>query len=597
MAVVATAGHVDHGKSTLVRALTGIEPDRWAHERQRGLTIDLGFAWMELPSGREVSFVDVPGHERFVANMLAGLGPAPVVCFVVAADEGWAAQSADHRDAIEALSIDTGVVVLTKTDLAPHRVPEVREQVRSELSGTGLARAPIIPVSAATGAGLPEFVEVLDEILRKEPAPATGPVRMWVDRSFAVAGAGTVITGTLAHGRVAPADVMELSTPHGRHRITVRSLQTHQQRVTEIAPVSRAAVNVRGIASQDVSRGDALLTPGAWWHSETIDVRRASGTGLDQMSRTVSVHVGTAAVTARIRPFDAEHARLQLRRPLPLRVGDRAVLRDSTPALVAGGVIVLDVDPPALTRRGAGRRRARTLARMGPGQDAEHLSIEVTRRGGAQVSMLSRMGLRVPEEMPAPLRRYGDWVLDDDAVQRWAERLKAVVEEHVRTDPLSQGLTDGAAVDALDLTDPALLSAVVEASEMRQVAGRILPAAARTDLGSAESAVRDLEQRLREHPFQAPEASELAQLDLRGKELAAAERQGRLLRLTDTVVLLPSAPAQAMVVLAALEQPFTTSSARQALGTTRRTAVPLLEHLDTRGWTRSIAPGKRIVVR
>ena len=195
--VIATAGHVDHGKSTLVRALTGIEPDRWAEERKRGLTIDLGFAWTALPSGRQVAFVDVPGHERYVGNMLAGLGPVPVVCFVIAADEGWQAQSSEHRDAIAALGITAGLIVITRRDRAPDAVPEVTARARAELRGTGLAAAPIVACSGVTGEGLDEVRGALDGVLAglPEPDPHTR-LRLWVDRAFTIAGSGTVVTGT-----------------------------------------------------------------------------------------------------------------------------------------------------------------------------------------------------------------------------------------------------------------------------------------------------------------------------------------------------------------------------------------------------------------
>src|SRR5699024_5933770 len=199
--VIATAGHVDHGKSTLVRALTGTEPDRWDEERERGLTIDLGFAEMTLDSGRSVSFVDVPGHERFLGNMLAGLGPAPIVCLVVSADEVWSAQTSEHRDAIASLSIDTGIVVISKIDLASENLEIVTDQIREELAGTALANAPFVATSAADGTGLEEFREEVDRILDGIRSPDTAaPIRYWVDRSFAVKGAGTVVTGTLAIG-------------------------------------------------------------------------------------------------------------------------------------------------------------------------------------------------------------------------------------------------------------------------------------------------------------------------------------------------------------------------------------------------------------
>ncbi|MBX7557860.1 50S ribosome-binding GTPase, partial [Streptomyces sp. tea 10] len=227
MYVVATAGHVDHGKSTLVRALTGIEPDRWDEEKQRGLTIDLGFAWTELPSGRHVAFVDVPGHERFLGNMLAGVGPAPVVCFVVAADEGWQVQSRDHRDAVAALGIEHGMIVVTKAERAPERVADVVARARAELVGTGLADAPAVAVSAREGTGLDEFRDTLDAVLSRVPAPdPDARIRLWIDRAFTISGAGTVITGTLTAGTLHTGDRLTLRGRAGEQEVTVRSVQS-----------------------------------------------------------------------------------------------------------------------------------------------------------------------------------------------------------------------------------------------------------------------------------------------------------------------------------------------------------------------------------
>ncbi|WP_048556746.1 selenocysteine-specific translation elongation factor, partial [Nostocoides japonicum] len=372
MHVVATAGHVDHGKSTLVRALTGMEPDRWEEERRRGLTIDLGFAWTTLPSGRDVAFVDVPGHERFLGNMLAGLGPAPVVLFVVAADEGWRAQSGDHRDAVEALGIDAGVVVLSRADLAPvGRVAEVLAQVREELAGTGLRDAPAVVASGTTGAGLDALRSTLDEVLGRQPAPPeSARVRLWVDRAFTVTGAGTVVTGTLPAGSIASGDALELLgpgsagagfpwsrrdidhdnlTPAAGRTVVVRGLQSEGRALPVARPVSRVALNLRGIPAADVRRGDALVSPGAWRSTSLVDIRRVSGPPLDTVPERLGVHVGTAAVRARVRPLGVDHARLTLARPLPLTPGDRLVLRDPGSGLVAGGQ-VLDVEPPAFRR-------------------------------------------------------------------------------------------------------------------------------------------------------------------------------------------------------------------------------------------------------
>lgn len=598
MQVVATAGHVDHGKSTLIRALTGIEPDRLAEERRRGLTIDLGFAWTALPSGQEVSFVDVPGHERFLGNMLAGLGPAPIVCFVVAADEGWQAQSSDHRDAVAALGIDQGLLVVTRADLAPERIPEVTAQARSELAGTGLAHAPALAVSAVTGEGMDALREQLDELVTaaRRPDPEQR-VRLWVDRAFTVSGAGTVITGTLAAGTLRREDRLALIVAHGGGEgaeVQVRGLQSRGGQLDELGPVSRAAVNLRGVEAEQVGRGDALLTPGTWHLAAQIDVRRTSGAELADAPSELVAHVGAAAVTARVRPFGADHARLTLERPLPLAIGDALVLRGSGSHAVRTGVRVLDVDPPAPARRGDGRRRQAVLEAMPEGGD---LAGEVARRGAVSEQVLRRYGIAVPQELPAGVERHGDQLVDADALADWCEELTVLVARAQRADPLSAGLPRKAAADALSLPDPELLDTVVTAAGLVLEAGRVKDPAAAAGLGAAEAGVAQLERRLAESSFQAPEAEDLVALRLGPRELAAAAAQGRLLRLPEEVVLLPSAPALAMRELARLEQPFTASEARQALGTTRRVAIPLLEHLDARGWTRRVDAGHREIVR
>ncbi|AXK44530.1 selenocysteine-specific translation elongation factor [Brachybacterium saurashtrense] len=602
MQVIATAGHVDHGKSTLIRALTGIEPDRLAEEKRRGLTIDLGFAWTVLPSGQEVSFVDVPGHERFLGNMLTGLGPAPLVCFVVAADEGWQAQSSDHRDAVAALGIDQGLLVVTRADLAPDRVPEVIAQARAELAGTGLAHVPALAVSAVTGEGMDALRAHLDDLVAAARRPdAAERVRLWVDRSFTVAGAGTVVTGTLGAGTLHREDRLVLSGTHGGGErggdgteVQVRGLQSRGGQLPALGPVSRAAVNLRGVEAEQIGRGDALLTPGAWHLTAQIDVRRTTGADLADAPNELIAHVGTAAVTARVRPFGAHHARLTLERPLPLAVGDALVLRGSGSHGVRTGVRALDVDPPSLVRRGDGRRRQSVLEAMPEGGD---LAGEVARRGTVPEQVLRRYGIAVPHQLPDGVERHGDQLVDVAALAAWREELTALVGRVQRADPLSAGVPRKAAADALALPAPELLDGVVAAAGLALVDGRVRDPAAAAGLGAAEAGVAQLEKALTEAPFRAPEAEDLTALGLGARELAAAAAQGRLLRLPDEVVLLPTAPALAMRQLARLAQPFTTSGARQALGTTRRVAIPLLEHLDARGWTRRVDARHRQVVR
>lgn len=595
--VIATAGHVDHGKSTLIRALTGIEPDRWEEERRRGLTIDLGFAWTTLASGREVAFVDVPGHQRFLGNTLAGLGPAPVVCFVVAADQGWQAQSSDHRDAVAALGIRHGVIVLTRTDQAPGRVPEVLAKARAELADTGLREAPSVAVSAVDGTGLPELRATLDRILEQLPEPATNArVRLWVDRSFTITGAGTVATGTLAAGTLAAGDRLELLGPERVHPVVIRGLQSRGEPYSTLGPVSRVALNLRGVSRDAIHRGDALVTPDAWPTTRTIDVRRTTGTPFTEAPTQLIVHVGTAAVPARLRPFGDDHARLTLDRQLPLVLDDRLVLRYPGNDRVLGGARVLDAEPPVLRRRGDGARWAAALADAEAGGD---VGAEVARRGAVRESHLRRLGLLRDGDAQAPagVRVLDGWWLHGATYAAWQQRLTSAVNELHSRDAMADGLSRGAARDLLALPDESLLDAVVRDAGLEQGGGQIRAAGAHPDLGRAEAAVAELEVRLRAEPFRAPEADELSALQLGVRELAATERAGRILRLRDGVVLLPTAPALAMRELTRLAQPFTTSQARQALGTTRRVAIPLLEHLDARGWTRRLDAGHREVVR
>ncbi|WP_324645140.1 selenocysteine-specific translation elongation factor [Pseudarthrobacter sp. LT1] len=598
MHVIATAGHVDSGKSTLVRALTGMEPDRWEEERRRGLTIDLGYAWTTLPSGQDVAFVDVPGHERFLGNMLAGIGPAPVVCFVVAADEGWQAQSSDHRDAVAALGIEHGVVVLSRADRASgQRVAEVLARTRTELAGTGLQDAPAVAVSAIDGTGLADLRAALDGVLANVPHPTTdGRVRLWVDRSFTITGSGTVVTGTLAAGTLAQGDRLELIGHVDSRPVVVRGLQSRDTSYASVEPVSRVALNLRDVAATDIRRGDALVTPDAWPTTAVVGIQRTTGVAYTEVPEQLMVHVGTASVPARLRPFGADHARLVLDRHLPLVLGDRLVLRDPGSRSVLGGARILDADPPALRRRGDGAHWAERLAGMDPAGDV--LS-EVAARRAVQAEHLRRLGLLPGHdaEAPAGVQVIEDWWVHAPVLEAWQHQLRTAVQALQERDALAPGLSMGAARDLLTLPDEKLLSHVIRGAGLEQDGGHVRLPGSQGNLGPIEPAIATLEGRLSADAFRAPEADELAALGLGARELAAAERTGRLLRLRDGVVLLPTAPALAMRTLAGLDQPFTTSQARQALGTTRRIAVPLLEHLDSRGWTKRLDAGHRTVVR
>lgn len=595
--VIATAGHVDHGKSTLVRALTGIEPDRWEAERRRGLTIDLGFAWATLPSGENVAFVDVPGHERFLGNMLAGLGPAPIVCFVVAADEGWSAQSSDHRDALAALRIEHGLIVVTKTDRAPGRVPAVIEAARHELAGTGLAEAPAVAVSARSGAGLDDLKSALADVLAAVPTPSTTDrVRLWVDRSFTITGAGTVVTGTLSSGTLT---VGERIAVHGRNSLRtyiVRGLQSQGRDRESVGPTNRVAVNLRGATATDIARGDTVATPDAWRVTSVVDARRVSGT-FREAPRYATAHVGTAAIPVTLRPFDDNHVRLTFARPVPLVREDRIVVRDPGSRRIIGGLQVLDADPPTLHRRGDGVRRALTLDGL---TGASELYAEVARRGAVRRDRLHQLGLVGTGDgvaVPDGVREVGGWWIEEQTFGAWAAGLAAAIDALHEHDPLAAGLSRGAARDRLNVPDDDVLDALVADLSLDTIDGHLARPGHRGDLWPIEPAIVELEQRWRGEPFAAPESDDLLGLKLGDRELAAAARAGRILRLRDDIVLPPTSPALAMRTLVSLSQPFTTSEARQALGVTRRIAIPLLEHLDGRGWTRRLDAGHREVRR
>lgn len=585
MRVLATAGHVDHGKSALVRALTGMEPDRHEEERRRGLTLDLGFVWTRLgPDADHLAFVDVPGHERFVPTMLAGVGPVPAVLFVVAADQGWQPQSEEHLAVLDALGVRHAVLAVTRSDLAD---PEaVRTDAVDRLAQTSLGKVPAVAVSAVTGAGLDELHGELARLAGEltDPDP-DADVRLWLDRAFTVRGHGTVVTGTLGAGTLRVGD--RLVTGDGSAVLRVRGLQTLHQQRTAVSGVARVAVNVHGRGADGLRRGQVLLTPDRWLGSAVLDVR-LTGEPAHELPRSVTLHIGTAAVPVTVRPLGEDTARLTLARGLPLRVGDRAVLREPGGSRMPCGATVLDVRPPRLTRRGAGRARAAELAALTGRPDS---AAELRRRGLIRRADLLAMGFPAPAE---PVT--GDWLADDTYWTALKDRLAGEVDRYAREHPLEPGLPAEAARRLLGLPDRSLVDALADATpRLRSGQGRLyssgdhhpgLPPPVR----AAVDAVRE---DLARTPFRAPEAGRLTELGLDRRALAAAVTAGALLRIADGVVLLPGADAEAAAALRTLPQPFTLSEARHALDTTRRVAVPLLEFLDARGHTERVDDQRR----
>ncbi|HMI32068.1 MAG TPA: selenocysteine-specific translation elongation factor, partial [Candidatus Limnocylindrales bacterium] len=359
--VIGTAGHIDHGKTALVRRLTGIDTDRLKEEKERGISIDLGFAHRTLPSGRRIAIVDVPGHERFVKNMLAGATGVDLVLLVVAADEGVMPQTREHLAIVNLLRIERGVVALTKADLVdPETLGVVRAEVADLLRPTGLHGAPVVPVSAVTGEGIDQLLLALDaaagDVPGREPS---GPARLPIDRVFPVEGMGTVVTGTLWNGTVRPGDTLEL-LPAGK-QVRVRQAQVHDRTVEEAHAGQRLALNIHGVSREDVRRGHWLATPGRYRPSRILDVRLellgSAPKPLGPRTR-LRCHLGSSEILGRavlferdtLAPGDSCWAQLRLENPAVAGAGDRIVIRSYSPATTIAGATVVDPAPSKRAR-------------------------------------------------------------------------------------------------------------------------------------------------------------------------------------------------------------------------------------------------------
>ncbi len=408
MSCIGTAGHIDHGKSTLVTALTGIDPDRLAEEKARGMTIDLGFAWLTLPSGREASVVDVPGHEGFIKNMLAGVGGIDVALLVIAADEGVMPQTTEHLAILDLLRVKSGVVALTKSDLVDDEwLALVREEVAERLAPTTLANAPIIPCSAVSHAGLPELLAALDDALVAAEASSgrrdIGRPRLPVDRVFTITGFGAVVTGALQDGALKLGQEVEL-LPGGK-RARIRGLQIHKQKVEEGRPGGRLAVNLAGIATNEITRGQVVTLPGRLRATSILDVRLEVVVSAPRPivhNALLDVYIGAAEAPARVALLDADElrpgesgwAQLRLRDPLVAARGDRFIVRVASPSLTVGGGLVVETQA-----RRHKRHDATTLARLailaqGDPADVALAALRPVRPSGSKSAQPARQGQR-----------------------------------------------------------------------------------------------------------------------------------------------------------------------------------------------------------
>jgi len=555
--VVATAGHVDHGKSTLVEALTGTDPDRFAEEKARGLTIDLGFATTTLPSGAVLSLVDVPGHVRFIKNMLAGVGAVDACLFVVAATEGWKPQSEEHLRILELLGVRHGVVALTKVGPADDDLVDLaRLEVEERVAGTFLEGAPVVDTDAPTGVGLENLRAALDDLLAATPTAADhGRPRLWIDRAFSARGAGTVVTGTLTGGRLHTDD--ELAVHPAGSPVRVRALQNHHAERDELPPGSRCAVNLVGVAHDEVVRGHVLVRSDQWHHTTVVD---ASLRVLDRLDHPVSrrgahvVYLGSGEHPVRMRilgpdaldPGTEGAVRIHLPEPLPLLPGGRFVLRESGRAETVGGGEVLDVDP---TERASRARPDRSVDRV------------VRERGWVPVDELERL---TGERREPDLDR---WVVDPVVLHRTLEDLRNAL-----ADAGPRGL------DLVGLSELAR-AAVVLLDDAGVEAGRLVPAGVADPLADHPFVAA-----LAASPFVPPPPDGVDRGDLR--ELV---RRGDVVEVEGIFFASSAVDAAARLaarLLADHPEGFTVSTFREEAGNTRKHAMPLLARLDATGMTR-----------
>ena len=580
MRVVATAGHVDHGKSSLVRALTGTDPDRLAEEKARGLTIDLGFAFFTLPSGVEVGFVDVPGHVRFLKNMLAGVGAVEVVLFVVASSEGWMPQSEEHLAILELLGVHHGVVALTKADAVAADVVELAQlEVDERLASSTLADAPVVVCDSVSGRGLDELRDALDAVLATAPVALDGArPRLWVDRVFSAKGSGTVVTGTLAGGGVHVDDELVLARLGRATR--VRGIETAHRHVDRVDPGTRVALNLAGIEHHDVSRGDALVRAGDWPRATTVDVALTRVLGGEVARRgRLHAHVGSGEheITCRVLDPDATYARLRFATTVPLVPGDRLVLRDPGPDRTVAGAEVLDTDPPTRPGDAPAVLALPLLPRL------------VTARGWLAREELPRLAGLAPdvaatlaeEEVGAgAVATVGEWLVDPLTLDERRAEARTLVAAHHRDAPLEPGIDLGTLATALGL-DASRARAALAGDPGLTIERGVVRDSERRSRVADEPAARALLAELEAAPFAPPEPSDPA--------LARAlVREGALVDIGGVLFTARAVDQARVLVVRALgaRGELTIADVRELLASTRKYVVPLLGHFDAEGVTR-----------
>ena len=604
--VVGTAGHVDHGKSTLITALTGMDPDRLREERERGMTIDLGFAWMTTPSGMEIGFIDVPGHQDFIRNMLAGVGGIDAVLLVVAADEGVRPQTREHLAIIGLLGVERGVVALTKRDLVDDTWAALaRDELVAALAGTPLAGAPIVEVSARTRVGLDALVGALEAALAAAPARrVTGRPRLPVDRAFTMAGFGTVVTGTLLDGDLHVGEEVELVPGGARARI--RGLQTHRRAIDVAVAGSRVAANLSGIEKDAIERGMVVSRPGTLRPTSAVALRLAvlRDAAVEQ-DEELKVHVRTAEVMARVSVLEKDAivggesawVHLRLAEPIAAAVGDRLVVRRPSPSETLGGGVIADVAPMrtrrrdaivALERRSAPTPLVRLLASLDiprtPSDAAERSGLDARERDAAVHEGLAN----------GEIVALGDALAARAAFEALATHALRLCAQTHRKQPLRAGASREEVRSAVGL--PAKrFAALVE----RLVAeGRLADRGAALALPEHRPQLSPQQERnwerarevIARDPSRPPSPEQLqSEYGLDRELVAALGERGDIVRIGTEAVFLPDMVmrfADAVVDELASAKTITVSRARDLTGSSRKHVLPLLGYLDDHGITR-----------
>ncbi len=604
--VVGTAGHIDHGKSTLITALTGIDPDRLAEEKRRGMTIDLGFAHMTLPSGREVGIVDVPGHARFMRNMLAGAHGIDAVLLVVAADEGVMPQTREHLDVIDLLDVPRGLVVLTKSDLVDAEwLALVTEEVRSALLGTPLDAAEILAVSSVSGAGLPQLTIALDALLDAAPArPDAARARLPIDRVFTISGFGTVVTGTLADGSLRVGDELVV-VPSGR-TVRIRGLQRHNQKVESVEPGNRVAANLIGADKTDLHRGDVLARAGTLEATRRVDAKLRVLASSPQPLRhgmELLLHTGTVEVPARlivlesaaIDPGAEGWVQLYLQRAVAAAAGDRFVLRIASPAATVAGGSFVDVAPRKHPRHDSMVRES--LTRRAAGNVLQEELRKYPR--GVTVSALLKATL-APEAEVGSLRarRLGEWIFSDEAWRAVSGKVEHELDVYHRTYPLRAGmgreeLRSRIGVPAASF--PAVVNGLVEDGRVVERNGSLAApnhAISLESSGPAAALVQLLETQ-GFTPSSLPEAMQQTGAD--EEVVRALARRGDIVRVSPDVAFGRQAFEAAVALVREIvgaSGSVTVAQLRDRMGASRKPVLALLEYLDAERVTRRVGDAR-----